>query len=168
MTAILNSAATRAPTSLPSTPSEEASVKAVLTPSRPRSIRPVNVAVVLIGFVVEIAVAFAVIRMTVNEPTTLRRLTVQNPTPYLINVEVSGAERDGWLDVGSFRRERTRTVEELADQGDQWVFRFSYGGAEAGEVTVSGDQLARDGWSMTVPSAVGENLRQGGLSESAR
>ncbi len=142
-------------------------MNAVLTPSRPRSARLVGVAVVLIGFVVEIAVAFPVARLAVGEPRTFRRLTVQNPTPYLLNVDVTGAERDGWLDVGSFRRERTRTVEELADQGRQWVFRFSYGGVEAGELTVSHDQLARDGWRITVPSAVGESLRQAGLAESA-
>lgn len=141
-------------------------MNAVLTPSRPQSVRPVNVAVVLIGFVVEIAVAFAVARLAVGEPSTFRRLTVQNPTPYLINVDVTGAERDGWLDVGSFGRERTRTVEELADQGRQWVFRFSHGGVDAGELTVSRDDLAGDGWRMTVPPAVGDSLRQAGLSES--
>ena len=142
-------------------------MNAVLTPSRPRSARPVKVAVVLIGFAVEIAVAFAVAGPAVDEPSIFRRLTVHNPTPYLINVDVTGVERDGWLDVGSFRRERTRTVEELVDQGRQWVFRFSYGGVEAGELTVSRDQLARDGWRITVPAAVGETLRQAGLSESA-
>ena len=143
-------------------------MNAVLTPSRPRSVRLASVAVVLIGFAVEMAVAFPVARLAVGDPRTYRQLTVYNPTPYIVNVDVSGGERDGWLDVGSFRRERTRTVEELADQGRQWVFRFSYGGVETGEVTVSRDQLARDGWRITVPSAVGESLRQAGLPESAR
>ncbi len=92
---------------------------------------------------------------------------MQNPAPYTINVEVTGAERDGWLDIGSFRRERNRTVEELADQGRQWVFRFSYGGVEGGELVLSRDQLARDGWKVSVPPEVTEQLRRAGLSESA-
>ena len=106
-------------------------------------------------------------RLGVGEPTSFRRLTVHNPTPYMVIVDVTGAKRDGWLDVGSFPRERQRTVEELADQGRQWVFRFSYGGVDAGELVVTRDQLARDGWKITVPPGVGERLREAGLSESA-
>lgn len=140
-------------------------MNAVLTLPRPAP--SANVAVVLIGLVVAITVAFPVARLSTGEPRTFRRLTLQNPTPYLVNVDVSRRGRDGWLDVGSFRRERTRTVEELADQGPQWVFRFSYGGVEAGDLTVSRDQLAREGWRISVPSSVGERLRHAGLAESA-
>jgi hypothetical protein len=140
---------------------------AVLTPPRPRSAQLASVAVVLIGFAVEIGVAFPVARLAMGEPTSFSHLTVHNPTPYIINVDVTGAERDGWLGVGSFRRERTRTVEELADQGRQWVFRFSYGGVEGGELVLGREQLARDGWKVTVPAQVTERLRVAGLSEAA-
>jgi hypothetical protein len=143
-------------------------VNTVLTPPRRQSAQLATVAVVLIAFAVVIAVAFPVARLAVGEPTSFRQLTVHNPTPYLVNVDVSRAERDGWLDVGSFRREQDRTVEELVDQGRQWVFRFSYGGVEGGELVVSRQQLARDGWKVTVPTDVTERLRRAGLSESAR
>ena len=143
-------------------------MNAVLTPPRPRSAQLASIAVVLIGLAVTVGVAFAVVRLGVGEPTTFRRLTVQNPTPYMVNVDLTGANRNGWLDVGSFRREGRRSVEELADQGRQWVFRFSYGGVDGGELAVSRDQLARDGWRVTVPTEVAERLRQAGLSESAR
>ncbi len=92
---------------------------------------------------------------------------MDNPTRYLINVDVTGAERDGWLGVGAFGRERTRTVEELADQGLQWVFSFSCGGAKGGAVAVSRDELVRDGWRMGVPGDVAQRLRGAGLTESA-
>ncbi len=142
-------------------------MNAVLTPPRPRSAQLASVAVVLIGFAVEIGVAFPVARLAIGEPSSFRRLTVHNPTPYIINVDVTGAERDGWLDVGSFRKERNRTVEELADQGRQWVFRFSYGGVDGGELVLSREQLARDGWKVTVPAEVIERLHGAGLSEAA-
>jgi hypothetical protein len=58
-------------------------------------------------------------------------------------------------------------VEEVADQGREWVFRFSYGGVDAGELVLSRDRLARDGWNITVPSAVAERLRDAGVQESA-
>ncbi len=143
-------------------------MNAVVTPPRPRSTQLARVAVVLIGFAVTLGVAFPVARLGVGEPTSFRRLTVHNPTPYIVNVDVTGANRDGWLDVGSFPRDRERTMEQLADQGRQWVFRFSHGGVKAGEFVVNRDQLARDGWRVTVPAEVTERLRDAGLSESAR
>jgi hypothetical protein len=146
----------------------EASVNAVLTPPRRRSTRLARVAVILIGVAVTVGVASAVARFGGDDPTPLRRLTVHNPTPYIVNVEVTGGERNGWLDVGSFPREGLRTVEELADQGRQWVFRFSYAGVDAGELVVSRDELATDGWRITVPADVGERLRDAGLPESGR
>ena len=82
-------------------------------------------------------------------------------------MEVSGAERDSWIELGSFGRERSRTVEELVDQGRQWVFRFSYAGVEGGELVVSRDRLVGDGWRITVPPEVTERLRAAGLAESA-
>ncbi len=62
---------------------------------------------------------------------------------------------------------RLRSVEEVADQGREWVFRFSYGGVDAGELVITPGQLARDGWEITVPSAVAERLHEAGLPESA-
>jgi hypothetical protein len=142
-------------------------VNTVLTPPRPRSPQLSSVAIVLIGVAVTVGVALPVARLGLAEPTTVSRLTVENPTPYIVNVEVTHTGRNGWLDLGSFRREGSRAVEELADQGRQWVFRFSYGGVDAGELVVSRGQLARDGWRVTVPAEVLERLRQAGLSESA-
>ncbi len=139
----------------------------VLTPPRPQSAQLSSIAIVLIGFAVVIGVAFPVARAAVGESASFQRLTVHNPTPYLINIDVTGAQRDGWLDVGSFGRERNWSVEELADQGRQWVFRFSYGGVAGGELVIRRDQLARDGWKVTVPREVRERLRAAGLPESA-
>ena len=139
----------------------------VLTPPRPRSAQLATVAVVLVGFAVVIGVAVPVARLAASEPRSFRRLTVHNPTPYLVNVDVRGDGRAGWLDVGSFRWQQQRTVEEVADQGRRWVFRFTYGGVEGGELVLTRDELARDGWRITVPAAVTERLRGAGLPESA-
>ncbi len=139
----------------------------VLTPPRPRSPRPASVAVVLVGVAVTVAAVLVAARLTTDESTLVRRLTVENPTPYLLNVEVSGADRGSWVDLGSFGKQSSRTVEEVVDQGRQWVFRFSYGGVEGGELVVGRDQLVRDGWRITVPAEVTERLRAAGLPESA-
>ncbi|MCA1708151.1 MAG: hypothetical protein LC808_34705 [Actinobacteria bacterium] len=140
----------------------------VLTHPRSQSSRLARVGELLIVLALAAAVVFALSRLGLGDTASYRRLTVENPSPYIINVDVTGAKRDGWLDVGTVRRENRQTFEELADPGDQWVFRFSYGGVDAGELIVSRDQLARDGWKITVPGQATERLREAGLSESSR
>ncbi len=140
----------------------------VLTHPRSQSSRLGRVGELLIVVAVAAGVIFALIALGVDDMPTYRHLTVENPLPYMINVDVASAERDGWLDVGTVRRESRQTFEELADPGDQWVFRFAYGGVDAGELTVSRDQLAQDRWKITVPAEVAERLRGAGLRESVR
>ncbi|HWI04291.1 MAG TPA: hypothetical protein VNT52_10805 [Acidimicrobiales bacterium] len=123
---------------------------------------------VLIVLAIAAAVVLALSRTGLDDTPSYRSLTVENPTPYIINIEVTGAERDGWFDVGSVRRENRQTFEETPDPGEQWVFRFSYGGADAGELAVSRDELEGDGWRVTVPAETAERLREAGLSESVR
>jgi hypothetical protein len=143
-------------------------VNSVLTPPRRRSVRRAGAAIVIIiCSAVVAAVLLTVSRLGGDESTSNRRLTVENRLPYIVNVEVTGGQHDGWLSLGSFRRESRRIVEEVADQGDQWVFRFSYAGVDAGELVVTRQQLVNDGWKIIVPPEVGERLRQAGLSESA-
>ncbi len=139
----------------------------VLTQPRSQSSRLARVGELLMVIALAAGVIFALVAVGVDDLPTDRHLTVENPLPYMINVDVTSAERDGWLDAGTVRRESRKTVEELADPGNQWVFRFSYGGVEAGELIVSRDQLAQDGWKITVPAEAAERLRRAGLRESA-
>ncbi|HVF15219.1 MAG TPA: hypothetical protein VM942_11505 [Acidimicrobiales bacterium] len=96
------------------------------------------------------------------------RLTVDNPTPFDLTVEVTGGDRDGWYDVGTVGRELEDVLEEVADPGSTWVIRFSYAGVEGGEVTVPGSELRAAGWRLTVPAAVGTALAEAGFVPSAR
>ncbi len=101
-------------------------------------------------------------------PEVVPKLTVVNPGVYQVHVEVAGSSRDGWLDLGTVERESTKTIEELIDQGDTWVFRFSYGGVGAGEAVVVRSALEADGWKFTTPVGVADRLRQAGLVPSAQ
>ena len=142
-------------------------MKPVLTPPRPPSARLGGAAIALVVVAVIVGVLFALAGIDVDESTTYRRLAVDNPSPYNVNIRVAGAERDGWVDLGSFPREARRTVEEVADQGPQWVLHFSYGGVDAGELVISGERLADERWRVTVPAGVAERLREAGLPRSA-
>lgn len=100
-------------------------------------------------------------------PSFVPRLTVANPTPYNVEIDVTGADGDGWLNLGGVRRESTKHLYEVIDHGDRWIFRFHYGGVEAGQMAVPGDQLRAGGWRMRIPPEVGDRLRAAGLAPSA-
>ncbi|MDQ4097772.1 MAG: hypothetical protein M3144_07900 [Actinomycetota bacterium] len=117
-------------------------------------------AAVAVGVVAEVAPAL-------RYPPHLARLTVANPSVYHVNVEVTDSRRRSWLDLGTAGRERSKTVEELADQGPRWVFRFSYGGIPAGEVVVDRSDLATAGWRLAVPEEAIDRLRAAGFPPSA-
>lgn len=109
-------------------------------------------------------------------PAVVHRIEIVNPTLFQVEIDVrpattggalgdgsSGGSSGGWLALGGVRRESSRTVEEILDQGDRWLFRFSYGGVYAGEVQLSRSQLR----TVTVPGSVGDRLAEAGFTPSA-
>jgi hypothetical protein len=96
------------------------------------------------------------------------RLTVDNPTPFAVNLQVAGPPGQGSSDVGTVGRETQDVVEQVLDAGDRWVFRFSYGGVDAGEVELSRAVLRAAGWRLSVPPEVAGRLAAAGLTPSAR
>jgi hypothetical protein len=53
----------------------------------------------------------------------------------------------------------TDVTRDVIDMHDTWVFRFTHEGVDAGEVEVSRDQLAHNGWKVEVPARVAQQLR---------
>lgn len=121
----------------------------------------------IVGTVALVAV-FVAVAPAFRSDAPVRRVTIENPTVYSVNVEVSAGGRGGWLDLGAVDREGAKTVEQVTDQGPRWTFRFSYGGVGAGDLTVPRTDLAAAGWRLTIPETVGQRLHDAGLSPSAR
>lgn len=124
----------------------------------------------ILGLVVAVAVGvalFSAAASTFRVPANLPALTIENPTVYQLNVEVSPSGSGGWLDLGAVGRDRNKTIEQVADQGKTWVFRFSYGGVDAGQVTRTRAELASARWTVTVPREAEERLQAAGLQPSA-
>jgi hypothetical protein len=113
--------------------------------------------VVLVAILVAGLLAIA-IRIT-EGPDFVDRVSVVNATGYDFDVDVTGASRDGWLPLSVATRGTTRTTRDVIDMHDTWVFRFSREGVIGGEVEVSREQLARNGWRVEVPAQVAQQLR---------
>lgn len=101
-------------------------------------------------------------------PSFVERITFENPTDYDLYVEVTDAEREGWLAVGTAHKGRTTTVEDTVDQGEAWIFRFASQGEQGGELRISRSQLQRDDWKVHIPVAIAETLRANALRPRRR
>lgn len=108
-----------------------------------------------------------VVRLVGDEPSFVDQLTVENPLAYKVNIAVKRPVGGGWSDLGTVRRETSKTIEQVVDQGPRWLFRFTYGGELGGEMTVDRSQLRADGWRVAIPPDVGDRLRQAGSRPSA-
>ena len=96
-------------------------------------------------------------------PSFADRITVANPTDYHVEVDVRGGPGQSWFSLGGYGRDSARTSFQVLDQGRRWVFRFSSGGREAGEVIVTRAQLQENRWRITIPEEVGERLADQGV-----
>lgn len=95
-------------------------------------------------------------------PTTVARITFENPTVYALDIEASSGAAGGWTSAGSVRQRSTAEVSEVIDQGDVWVFRFDSQGASGGELRLSRSELEAAGWRVSIPAEVGARLAAAG------
>jgi hypothetical protein len=114
------------------------------------------------------AVAILVAGPATRLPSFVDRVTVVNPHPWDVEVDVTGSADDGAVGLASLDRESARTIPAVVDQGDSWVFRFAYGGVEGSELGVSRAELQRAGWKVTVPDTFAARMRAAGLPPSKR
>ncbi len=136
--------------------------------TRPRSSQSLPaIAGVVAWTILVLSPLLLVVRMTEGEPSFVREVTVDNPLVYKVNVDVKAHDGGGWSGLGTVRRETSKTVEQVVDQGPTWIFRFTYGGEFGGQMTVSRSELRAGGWRVTVPPEVGDRLREAGLRPSA-
>lgn len=98
-------------------------------------------------------------------PAPIDGISFENPTPYDITVAANDGEDTAWTPVGTVEAGESVTFERVYDQGDEWVFRFSSQGRDAGEVARTRAQLEESGWQVAVPASVGAALRADGAPE---
>lgn len=93
---------------------------------------------------------------SVVPPPKVEQLIVVNPTTQHVSVDLTGADRKGWLDLGGVGPESSTVIQQVTDHGDLWVFRVSYGGIGIEELRVPRSRLDGEGWTITVPSELSQ------------
>lgn len=116
---------------------------------------------VVAGLLVAVVALFVVARL-LAPPAFVDHVTMVNPTPYQLEVEVTGTDRDGWTALGTADARGRTTVDEVYDVGDDWILRFTTQGIVTREVEISRRRLERDGWRIEIPAATGRALRDAG------
>jgi hypothetical protein len=103
------------------------------------------------------AAALAVAGSGLRLPAHVEELAIDNPHPWPAHVQVTDADRGRWLGIGTIGRGTEKNFLDTGDQGELWIFRFSYAG-ESVELRVPASKLEDDDWRLTVPETFAENL----------
>ncbi len=125
--------------------------------------RPVHLLWVLAAAVV--LAAGLLIAPLLRMPAHVDAISFENPTPYDITVAANDGDDTDWTPVGTVEAGESVIFERVYDQGDQWVFRFSSQGRDAGELARTRAQLEEAGWQVAIPASVGATLRADGAPE---
>lgn len=106
-------------------------------------------------------VAVVVVSWLLRGPAFVDRVTIGNPTAFDVDVDVAGA--DGrLLDLRYVTAGETVVVRDVIDQGDVWIFHFSYGGTDAGTLRMERPRLEQDDWTVAIPAVVENRLEAAG------
>jgi hypothetical protein len=137
----------------------------VLTRPRPRSSPALlsrEVLVVVLAAAVAVA-AFVGIHAALRGPELVDRVRVVNETPYVVDVEVTGNPRDGWLKLGPVSPGETHNFRNVVDQGGEWIFHVTTGPHDGGEFLVRKAALERARWEVAIPGDVRARLEAEGV-----
>jgi hypothetical protein len=103
-----------------------------------------------------------VVAACAGPPSTVKEITIVNPTSYDLAVEVTGRARDSWLPLAVVEAGSEDAAQEVLDQGDVWVFRFLHWGQTITELSVTRAELQRSGWHLDIPAEVEQELQEMG------
>lgn len=134
---------------------------ALARPSPGVSSRIRNVSAIVTALVVAAGLLVAVSSQLADDVRV--DLLVENPTAYPVNVDVRSADGSGGrLGLGTVSPTADQSFTSVIDQGDRWVFEFSYAGVEAGSIELV--RNAAVGGPVVIPDSVERTLRDAGLS----
>jgi hypothetical protein len=96
----------------------------------------------------------------------VEQIVLVNPTDYNLLVDVRSADESSWLELGIANRKGETIRHEVIDQGETWVFRFSYVDEELPEERISRSSLVRNRWRYEIPERYDQILKDKGYAPS--
>jgi hypothetical protein len=104
----------------------------------------------------------------VREPDVVGRITMQNPTDFLVDARVTNGRGDGWVGLGVLEPHHTVVTREVLDQGDAWRFEIRAGGVRGAILRRTRAELERSHWRIVVPSSAAQRLEQARVPPAPR
>jgi hypothetical protein len=126
-----------------------------------------NVVFAVVGGLLALALVLGVLRL-VQGPTVVDRVTVNNSTPYAVEISVAGGRGDSGLDLGPVSPQARHAFESVVDQGDRWVVHVTSAGSDGGEFVVRRSDLQRADWVIRIPDGVGAKLGESGAAAGSQ
>jgi hypothetical protein len=101
-----------------------------------------------------VAALFALTFWLVRPPPTIAHVDIVNDSSTQVEVGVSSASRDDLLGLAVALPQQTTRVEDVVDQGDEWVFAFGTASCPAEEIRVPRQRLEAAGWRIVIPERI--------------
>jgi hypothetical protein len=142
----------------------------VLTPAPPQEASTRlgrNVAAVVVGGLVALVLIFAGTQ-ALGGPGVIERVTINNPTPYQVEIAVAGGEGGSRLTLGPVSSGESHAFASVVDQGDRWVVHVTSARSDGGEFVVRRADLERTKWVITIPNEVASRLSTGDASPGSQ
>jgi len=118
------------------------------------------------GLAVVIAIVAVIASSALRGPSFVPSVTITNPSPYVMEVDVTATNADEWTQIATIPPKGTSGSEQVVDQGKSWTFRARSAGVDGGEFTLSRSDLERADWKVTIPPAVTAKLRAQNVPEA--
>jgi hypothetical protein len=129
----------------------------VQTESAPSNVVRTSTALRVVVVAVLVAAVLALALRIVDGPRFVDRVTIANRSSVPLDVDVAESRQGGWTPEGVALEGGATAFQGVVDQGDVWWFRFSSANRSV-VVRVPREQLARNGWRITVPASISSTL----------
>lgn len=122
----------------------------------------------LVAVVVAAVIATACTVVLTRTPPTVDRLTIDNPHPWELAVEISPGGPAPRTALPVARAGVRHEVPDVLDQGAVWVFHLRIAGVDLAPIERTRARLEADDWVLRLPDGVADELREAGVPVSPR
>jgi len=122
-----------------------------------------DIAMMAAGVVLAVVIILGVLA-AVQGPGYVDHVTIDNPTPYPVDVYVTGGDGGSRLALGPVSPGERHAFSSVVDQGDRWVVHVTSAGTDGGTVVLERSRLEQRRWVVTIPDETASKLAANGAT----